>query len=99
MISAVQPCDFSSSPVASNIFVFNQPTTCPPPLVQRVLFASSANIKWCVLKQVLMCVNLPFFGSYIASCRPERSIGVSFADGLSDPALQYAGLSGGRTAE
>jgi hypothetical protein len=48
-MSAVQPCDFSSSPVSSNIFVLSQPTTDPPPLVQSVRFASSANIKWCVL--------------------------------------------------
>ena len=27
MMSAVQPCDFTSSPVSSNIFVFSQPTT------------------------------------------------------------------------
>ena len=33
MTSAVQPCDFTSSPVSSNIFVFSQPTTWPPPLV------------------------------------------------------------------
>jgi len=42
---AVQPCDFISSCVSSNIFVFNQPTTCPPPLVHSVLFASIANIR------------------------------------------------------
>src|SRR5207253_587558 len=45
--SAVHPCDFSSSPVWSNIFVFSQPTTPPPPpvLVHSVLFASSANTR------------------------------------------------------
>ena len=63
MISAVQPCDFTSSPVSSNIFVFSQPTTCPPPLVQSVLLASSANIRWCVPKHVLMCVSFFVFGS------------------------------------
>jgi hypothetical protein len=62
-ISAVQPCDFCSSPVASNILVFNQPTTWPPPLVQSVLLASSANMRWCVLKHVLMCVSFPVFWS------------------------------------
>ena len=44
----------------------------PPPLVHSVLFASSANIRWCVPKQVLMCVSFFVFGSYIASWRPER---------------------------
>ena len=43
--SAVQPCDFTSSCVSSNIFVFSQPTTWPPPLVHSVWFASSANIR------------------------------------------------------
>ena len=62
-MSAVQPCDFTSSCVSSNIFVFSQPTTWPPPLVQSVLFASSANIRWCVPKQVLMCVICFVFGS------------------------------------
>src|SRR5678815_5587990 len=97
-MSAVQPCDFASSCVSSNIFVFSQPTTGPPPLVHNVLFASSANIKWCVLKHVLMCVSFFVFGSYIASCRPERFTGNSLADGCVEPCLQKAGLSGGRTA-
>src|SRR3954470_15093031 len=96
-MSAVQPCAFSSSPVSSNSFVFSQPTTGPPPLVHSVLFASSANIRWCVLKHVLMCVSFFVFGSYIASCRPERLRGNSMADGCVDPAWQYAGLWGGRT--
>ena len=38
--SAVHPCDFAASPVWSNIFVFSQPTTGPPPLVQSVSLAS-----------------------------------------------------------
>src|SRR5215213_5550370 len=97
--SAVQPCDRSSSPVSSYIFVFSHPTTGPPPLVHRVLFASSANIRWCVLKQVLMCVSFFVAGSYMASCRPERLTGVSFAEGWLDPCLQNAGLSDGRTTE
>src|SRR5881275_1585030 len=95
-IRAVQPCDFSSSPVSSNSFVFSQPTTGPPPDVHSVRFASSANIRWWVLKQVLMCVSFPVFGSYMARCRPARFSGNSCADGWLDPALQKAGLSGGR---
>src|SRR6266480_7343109 len=89
-MSAVQPWDFTSSPVSSNIFVFSQPTAPPPPplLVQSVLFASSANIRWWVLKHVLMCVNFFVLGSYIASCRPELFSGNTFADGWLDPALQ-----------
>jgi hypothetical protein len=61
--TGVQPCDFTSSPVSSNIFVFSHPTTCPPPLVHSVWFASSANIRWCVPKHVLMWVSLSAFGS------------------------------------
>src|SRR5687768_1379529 len=99
MISAVHPCAFSSSPVSSHNFVFNQPTTCPPPLVQRVRFASSANIRWCVPKQVETCFISFVFGSYIARWRPELLSGKSFAEGWLDPALQNAGLSGGRTLE
>ena len=89
-INGVHPCDFTSSPVSSNIFVFSQPTAPPPPplLVHNVLFASSANIRWCVLKQVLMCVSFLVFGSYIASCRPEAFNGNTFADGWLEPALQ-----------
>ena len=98
-MSAVQPCDFSSSPVSSNSFVFSQPTTAPPPLVHSVRFASSANIRWCVPKHVLMCVSFFVFGSYIASWRPERLTGNSFADGCVDPALQNAGLSAGRIVD
>jgi hypothetical protein len=81
MMRAVHPCDFSSSWVSSNIFVFSHPTTGPPPLVQSVLFASSANIRWCVLKQVLICVSSLVFGSYTARWRPAEFTGVSFADG------------------
>ena len=62
-MSGVHPCDFSSSPVASNSFVFNQPTTWPPPEVQSVRFESSANMRWWVPKHVLMCVSFPVFGS------------------------------------
>src|SRR5439155_17259995 len=90
-ISAVQPWDFSSSPVSSNTLRFNQPTTGPPPLVHSVLFASSANIRWCVLKQVLMCVIPRLFGSNIASWRLELFNGNSFADGCVEPSRQNAG--------
>ena len=51
-----------------------------------------------MLKHVLMCVSFFVFGSYIASCRPERLTGKSFADGCVEPCLQKAGLSDGRTA-
>src|SRR3954469_10024617 len=46
-----------------------------------------------------MCVSFFVVGSYIASCRPERLMGNSFADGCDDPALQNAGLSAPRMAE
>src|SRR3982750_1268333 len=98
-MSAVHPCAFSSSPVSSNSFVFSQPTTGPPPLVHSVLFASSANMRWCVLKHVPMCVSFFVFGSYIASCRPDFGSGNSFADGWLDPALHTSGLSGPRTVD
>src|SRR5690242_2187453 len=98
-MSAVQPCERSSSPVSSNSLVSNQPTTGPPPLVQSVRLASSANIRWCVPKHVLIVVSFFVFGSYIASCRPERLTGKSFADGCVDPALQNGGLSAGRMVD
>src|SRR5687768_1057253 len=100
MISGVQPCAFSSSAVSSHSFVFNQPITGPPPLVQRVLLASSANIRWCVPKQVEMCFISFVFGSYMAMCRPAALSGNTFADGWLDPALQKAGCAfGARTLE
>src|SRR2546427_8918859 len=34
--------------------------------------SSSANIRWCVLKQVPMWVSFPVAGSYIARCRLDR---------------------------
>src|SRR5688572_32342228 len=98
-ISAVHPCAFSSSPVSSQTFVFNHPTTGPPPLVQSVRFASSANIRWCVPKQVEMCFISFVFGSYIARCRPESLSGKRRADGCVDAALQKSGLFGPRTLE
>jgi hypothetical protein len=79
--------------------VFSQPMTCPPPLVHSVLLASSANIRWCVLKHVLMCVSFWDLGSHIARCRPARFTGNAFADGWFDPARQKGGLSAGRTVD
>ena len=38
-------------------------------------------------------VILPVFGSYIERCRVDCSIGVSFADGWSEPFLQKSGLA------
>src|SRR5207247_3153942 len=101
-MSAVQPWDLTSSPVASNILRFSQPMTPlwgPPALVHSVLFASSAKTRWWVWKHVLISVILPDRGSYIDSCRLEASIGVSFAAGWSDPFLQKSGFAGGRTRE
>src|SRR5918992_3159289 len=99
-MSAVHPWDFSSSPVSSNILRFSQPMTplaAPPALVHSVLFASSANTKWWVWKHVLISVNLSVAGSYMERWRLDDSIGVSCADGCSEPFLQKSGLAGGRT--
>src|SRR4051794_31266916 len=98
-MSAVQPWDFASSPVSSNILVFSQPTTGPPPLVHSVLFASSANMGWWVLEHVPMSLSSPVFGSYIASWRPALASGNSLADGWFDSALHTSGLSGGRIVD
>src|SRR5262245_3527509 len=99
-MSAVHPWDFTSSPVSSYILRFNQPMTPlpgPPALVHSVLLASSANTKWWVGKHVLISVNLSVVGSYMERWRLDDSIGVSFAEGWSEPFLQKSGLSGGRT--
>src|SRR5262245_49603500 len=98
-MSGVHPCDRTSSPVSSNILVLSQPTTWPPPLVHSVRLASSANIRWWVEKQVPMWVSFFVAGSYMASWRPDRASGNSFAEGWFDPSLHTSGLSGGRTAE
>src|ERR1700693_2547607 len=95
-----QPCDFTSSPVSSNILRFSQPIAPGPvtPLeTHSVWLASSAKITWCVGKHVLISVNLPLAGSYMERWRPEDSSGNTFADGWSDPFLQKSGFAGGRT--
>src|SRR5207342_120126 len=99
-MNGVQPCDFTSSPVSSNVLRSNQPTTLAPPTpleVHSVLLASSAKIRWWVGKQVEISVNLSVAGSYIDRWRPALSIGNALADGWSDPFLQKSGLAGGRT--
>src|SRR6266481_2627851 len=98
-IRGVQPCDLTSSPVSSNIFRSSQPSTpgpVTPLLVHKVLLASSAKIRWCVGKHVLIKVNLPVAGSYIDRWRLASCSGNTLADGWSDPALQTSGLAGGR---
>src|SRR5712691_882345 len=99
-MNGVQPCDLASSPVSSSIFRFSQPTTPAPPTpldVHTVLLASSAKIRWCVGKHVLISVNFPVAGSYMERWRLAASIGNTFAEGWSDPFLQKSGLAGGRT--
>src|SRR5262245_28962080 len=99
-MSGVQPCDFCSSPVSSNILRSSQPTTPlagPPALVHSVWLASSAKTRWCVEKQVLIKVNFLVFGSNIERCRLALFMGKTLADGWLDPFLQKSGLSGGRT--
>jgi hypothetical protein len=49
----------------SHSLVLNHPTTGPPPLIQRVRSASSANIRWCVPKQVPTCLI-----SFVSGRRP-----------------------------
>src|SRR5258706_7133730 len=98
-MNGVQPCERTSSPVSSNILRLSQPTTPlpPPPLeVHSVLLASSAKIRWCVGKQVLINVNFPLFGSSMETCRVERSSGNTLAEGWSEPFLQKSGFSKGR---
>jgi hypothetical protein len=63
--------------------VLSQPTTPPPPplLVHRVLSPSSAKSRWWVPKQVSISDVSLVAGSYMASCLPDRSTGVSIAEG------------------
>jgi hypothetical protein len=58
---------------------------------------SSANIKWWVLKPVLMCVYFPVFESYLPRWRLALLSGNRCADGWVDPFLNTSGFSGGRT--
>ena len=44
-------------------------------------------------KQVRISVILPVFGSYIERWRVDCSIGVSFAEGWSEPLRQKSGLA------
>src|SRR5579863_3136973 len=68
--NGVQPCDFSASCVSSYILVFSQPTLSPPGLLnQRVLLASSANMRCCVLVHRSTRSHLPVLGSYMFVCR------------------------------
>src|SRR5712675_1849477 len=46
-----------------------------------------------------MSVILPVAGSYLARCRVDCSIGVSFAEGWSEPFLQKSGLANWPTRE
>src|SRR5688572_23973191 len=96
----LQPCERTSSPVSSNIRRLSHPIApgpATPALVHSVWFASWANARCCVGKQVLMSVNLPDAGSYIDRCRPDSWMGNAFADGCDDPALQKSGFALGRT--
>jgi hypothetical protein len=61
--------------------------------------ASSANIRWCVPKQVATCFISFVFGSYTATWRFEAVSGKRMAEGWLDPSLQKGGFSDGRTFE
>src|ERR1700756_6061527 len=101
-MSPAHPCDFPSSPVSSNTLRLSQPTTpdCgPPALVHNVLLASSANTRWWVGKQVRISVILPLLGSYMERWRVDCSIGVSFAEGWSEPLRQKSGWANWPTRE
>src|SRR5438477_11145515 len=83
-MNGVQPCDFSSSPVSSNILVLTQPSTsapAPPELAQSVRLASKPNCTWWVGKQVLTCTKSFLSGSYMMTWRFDALIGNAFADG------------------
>src|SRR5436190_11040924 len=98
-MNGVQPCDFTSSPVSSYIFMLIQPAAplcAPPALAHSVLLASKPNCTWWVGKHVSIILNSLVLGSYIVIWRPEFAIGNTFADGWSEPALQKAGFAAGR---
>ncbi len=50
-----------------------------------------------MLKQVLISDHFSVFGSYMESWRPDTGIGATLADGWSEPCLQKAGFSSGRS--
>src|SRR5262249_43540285 len=94
-VGPAPPVYLAPPPVPTNLFGLSPPTTplCgPPALVHSVLLASSANTRWCVGKQVRISVILPVAGSYIERWRVACSIGVSLADGWSEPLRQKSGL-------
>src|SRR5256885_16367721 len=98
-MNGVQPCDFTSSPVSSNILVLTQPSTsapAPPELAHSVRLASKPNCTWCVGKQVLTVAKSFFAGSYMMTWRFDALSGNAFADGWLDPALQTSGFAAGR---
>ena len=66
----VQPCDFWSSCVSSNIFVLSQPTTSPPGLpIHSVWLASSPKFKCSALAHILTSVHCFVLGSYMLTWR------------------------------
>src|SRR5688572_23725973 len=89
-----QPCDFCTSLVSSQIFVFTQPTTPPEP-DQIVLSASCAKFRWNVPKQVSTSSNFFVLGSKTVYCRPLLLIGNSLAEGCVEPSLQKSGFAAG----
>src|SRR5262249_50050938 len=98
--NGVQPCDFTSSPVSSNILRFSHPSTpgpATPALSHSVWSGSEPKLRWWVGKQVLISVNVLVAGSENDTLGPAASSGKTFADGWSEPALQKAGFGLGRT--
>jgi hypothetical protein len=78
MMSAVQPCDFARRAFVEHL-VFNQPTTCPPPLVHSVRLAPSGKSDGA--RSRLMCVISLVAGSHgevpagTQSAKPRRMAG------------------------
>src|SRR5882672_3076679 len=98
-MNGVQPCDLTSSPVSSYIFMLIHPAAPlagPPALAHSVLLASKPNCTWWVGKHVLIILNSLVFGSYIVTWRPDAASGNTFADGWLEPALQKSGFGAGR---
>src|SRR6516162_5655399 len=98
MMKGVHPCDCTSSPVSSNFFMSNQPSTPGPatPALRNSMLWSREKARWWVGKHVLISVNFRVAGSYIAILRFDSAIGNAFAEGCVDPALQKSGFAGGR---